>query len=114
MPERPIDSTATIARLQAELAQAQKRAVIAEQQLARVYESIRAHKARQMQIYQEQAAVARQEAQAAAAAATAPQQEAPAAEPSWPVVDPTLDERFEEYLDSALQPDKARRWMLGS
>jgi len=91
-----------VAHLTAELQAARGRADTAEEQLRRVHAAVRAFKERQLTA---------QRAQAAAAAATAPVQ-ASGLYKDWPAADPSLDDRFQNFLDGEDENDAARKWML--
>ena len=96
------DPSVTIARLRSELIVAHERARVAEQQLHRVYVAVRAFKQRQI--------AARQRTNGRANQAPAQDDQSY----GWPKIDPTLDERFEEYIESDFEPDRSRSWILGS
>lgn len=92
-----------IAHLSAQLEAALHRANVAEEQLRRVHAAVRAFKARQLAAKR-----------AASAAAQVPQQpQAPSGmfQP-WVAEDPTLDSRFQDFLDGEGEADAARRWIL--
>jgi len=96
------DPVVTISHLRAELANAHERARVAEEQLQRVYVAVRSYKKRHI------AARQRADAQANSVANKDVKSQ------GWPTIDPTLDERFEEYIDSEFEPDRSRTWILGS
>lgn len=116
--------TLRIARLERELAAANARADVAEEQLRRVHIAVRAFKQSQTN------AKARRDELLRAARANAERivrdardqsvQPAPEAKPSengsvygtWMVSDPGLDERLDDYLQSDFEPDRSRDWML--
>ena len=116
---------ATIARLRAEVAQANARAESAEAQLQEIQRAVRAFKQKQERVARARKAredqlreAAAQQAQSAAVAQAA-QPLAPATGPTgsfsveaWEQEDPGLDERLDKYLESTLEPDRSRDWML--
>lgn len=104
-----------IAELQARVRSAEQRAEVAEEQLRRVHHAVREFKQKQMQARAAQIR-AQQEAatQQRAAQVAASQQPKSGFYAALADADPTLDERLEEYLQSDLEPDRARNWMLGS
>lgn len=96
-----VTSAQEIARLTAELEHARQRARVAEEQLHRVHRAVRAFKQSQI--------AARQ---AAAKAAFDETPKSSGVYQSWATTDPSLDDRFQEFLDGGTEPDRARKWML--
>lgn len=92
-----------IAQLHAELAAARRRADVAEEQLRRVHAAVREFKDRQL---------AAKKAQAVAAEANMAQEKANGLFRAWPAADPSLDDRFQDFLDGEEVDDAARKWML--
>jgi len=91
-----------IAELQARLQLAEQRARVAEEQLQRVHEAVRAFKQKQMRARAAQAEAAKRASNAA---------------PSnyfdrLDTEDPSLDERLSDFLESDFEPDRSRSWML--
>lgn len=89
-----------IAQLTAQLEAAVHRANVAEEQLRRVHAAVRAFKERQLAAKHAAAVTA------AAAAATAPSTH------TWGTADPSLDVRFQEFLNGEGDEDAARKWIL--
>ena len=91
-----------IAELQARLHVAEQRARVAEEQLQRVHEAVRAFKQKQIR--------------ARAAQAEAAKRSSTAAPSSYfdglETEDPSLDERLSDFLESEFEPDRSRSWML--
>ena len=92
-------SAEEIVRLTAELAHARERARVAEEQLQRVHTAVRAFK---------QSQIASRQAAAKAAFEDAPS----GIYQPWATSDPSLDDRFQEFLDGGTEQDPARKWML--
>jgi len=92
-----------VAQLTRELDAARKRADVAEEQLRRVHAAVRAFKQRQLAA--RQAAVTTAQAKVPVEVATGLYQ-------SWPAADPSLDDRFQDFLDGQVEEDRARKWML--
>lgn len=95
------DLTAQLAAATQRAHAAEERAHIAETQLRRVHAAVRAFKERQLTA---------QHAAAAAAFQTTTQANPP--DRSWAVEDPTLDSRFQHFLDGEGDDDAARKWIL--
>lgn len=89
-----------IAELTARLEAAKHRADVAEEQLRRVHAAVRAFKERQLAA--KHAALV---AQPLTVSSHAPAQ-------TWIPEDPTLDIRFQEFLDGEGDQDAARKWIL--
>lgn len=83
-----VNTDQQIAELTAQLQTALHRANVAEEQLRRVHAAVRAFKQRQL-----------------AAKSFAPAQ-------TWAPEDPTMDVRFQEFLDGEGAQDAARKWIL--
>lgn len=94
-----------VAELTAQLEAALKRANVAEEQLRRVHAAVRAFKERQLAAQHAASVTA---AAAAAAAAAKPQ----AAPQEWVPEDPSLDVRFQAFLNGEGDEDAARKWIL--
>lgn len=92
-----------IAHLHAQLAVAHRRADVAEQQLRRVHAAVRDFKQRQLAAKQAEAAIA--QAKMATQTSTGLFQ-------AWPAADPSLDDRFQDFLNGEDGDDAARKWML--
>ena len=92
-----VDQSDQIAHLIAQLEQAQRRADVAEAQLRRVHAAVRDFKQRQLN--------AQRDAAAAQALRVVP-------EKSWGTEDPTLDVRFDEFINGEGAEDAARKWIL--
>ena len=97
------DAERQIGDLEEQLAAAEHRADTAEEQLRRVHRAVRAFKQRQLAAQQETAAAAFDVGRAKQPAAV---------ERSWGVEDPTLDSRFQHFLDGEGTDDVARKWIL--
>ena len=95
-----------VAELTAQLEAALKRANVAEEQLRRVHAAVRAFKERQLAV-QHAASVT-----AAAAAAAASASARPQAPQEWVAEDPSLDVRFQAFLNGEGDEDAARKWIL--
>lgn len=76
---------------------------MAEEQLVRVHAAVRAFKQRQVEA-QRTAAKAMFETQGAT--------QSTGIMKSWPVNDPSLDERFERFFETSEGHDSSRKWML--
>lgn len=92
-----------IAQLRLELHQAQERARVAEEQLVRVHAAVRAFKQRQ---------VAAQQSAAKAVFDSQGEPQSTGIMKAWPANDPSLDERFERFLEGSKDHDTSRQWML--
>ncbi len=97
-----INADRQIEELTAQLQVALHRANVAEEQLRRVHAAVRAFKERQL--------AAKHAARVAAAKAVSVQRQTPTEE--WAPEDPTLDIRFQEFLDGEGDQDAARKWIL--
>lgn len=109
----------TIARLRAELAAAEDRAITAETQLLEVHQAVRAFREKR-----ELVAQTRRANQAVISDEQPVVDAAPVPEPAttnfnssmsnaaWDEPDPSLDERLTKYLDKDFEPDRSRKWML--
>jgi len=95
-----LHSDQQIAQLTAQLEAALHRANVAEEQLRRVHAAVRAFKGRQLAAKHAAAATA------AAVAATARPTH------TWGTEDPSLDVRFQEFLNGEGDQDAARKWIL--
>jgi hypothetical protein len=110
-----------IAHLERELAAANERANVAEEQLRRVHIAVRAFKQSQtnaksrrddlIRAARAQAEKIVREAQQNTAQATTSAGQG-SVYGSWLVSDPTLDQRLDDYLRSDFEPDRSRDWML--
>ena len=94
-----VDHDQQIAHLHAQLQHALHRANVAEEQLRRVHAAVRAFKERQL--------AAKHAAHVAAVTASANVNRG-----SWVAEDPSLDIRFQEFLDGESGEDAARKWIL--
>lgn len=93
-----------VAELTAQLETALKRANVAEEQLRRVHAAVRAFKERQL--------AAQHAASVTAAAAAASASARPQAPQEWVAEDPSLDVRFQAFLNGEGDEDAARKWIL--
>lgn len=93
-----------VAELTAQLEAALKRANVAEEQLRRVHAAVRAFKERQL--------AAQHAASVTAAAAAASASARPQAPQEWVAEDPSLDVRFQAFLNGEGDEDAARKWIL--
>lgn len=92
-----------IAYLSAQLEAALHRANVAEEQLRRVHAAVRSFKARQLAAKQAASEAERIRRQRLASRGMFQ---------AWPVEDPSLDSRFQNFLDGEGEQDAARKWML--
>jgi len=102
LPPDAADLQQRITQLTADLAHAQERARVAEEQLHRVYVAVREYKARHLKARQAEQQAAAQQAKQSSGLYD-----------SWATKDPGLDERLSEFLDGEFEHDRSRGWMLG-
>ena len=93
-----------VAELTAQLEAALKRANVAEEQLRRVHAAVRAFKERQLAAQHAASVTAAAAAASASARRQAPQE--------WVAEDPSLDVRFQAFLNGEGDEDAARKWIL--
>ena len=109
----------TIARLQAELAEAVHRANTAETQLLEVREAVRAFRQKRELVAKTLLANGSSPVEEQPMPTAAPIPESPTStinssmsKAAWDEPDPSLDERLTKYLDKDFEPDRSRKWML--